>query len=235
MTAPTTTRDRSQASPSPSDEVGARETRRRQPPGLDFLFTAVFALFGFAVGIERLSDNSFFTHLVTGRYILDHGIPHHDSYSFTAPGTKFVAQSWLAELLYGILDRTVGPFGIRVLGALTGAAITVLAFRLALRLARDRVRAALISVAALSGLYMLWSERPLLLGLLFFMIVLWIVEVPDCWVGRHPYVSMPVAFWLWANVHGTFALGFLYLGLHLLGRWLDGARPWKDRKSTRLN
>jgi len=230
MTAPTTTRDRPQPSPSAADGADARDVRRWRPPGLDFLFTAVFALFGFSVGIERLSDNSFFLHLVTGRYILDHGIPHHDAYSFTAPGTKFVAQSWLAELLYGVLDRTVGPFGIRMLGALTGAAITVLAFRLALRLARERMRAALVSVAALSGLYVLWSERPLLLGLLFFMILLWIVEVPDCWVGRHPYVSMPVVFWLWANVHGTFALGFLYLGLHLLGQWLDGARPWAGRE-----
>jgi len=169
MTAPTTTRDRQDTSPSHAAEAAERGSRHRQPPGLDFLFTAVFAFFGFAVGIERLSDNSFFTHLVTGRYILDHGIPHHDSYSFTAPGTKFVAQSWLAELLYGVLDRTAGPFGIRLLGALTGAAITVLAFRLALRLSRERMRAALISVAALSGLFVLWSERPLLLGLLCFI------------------------------------------------------------------
>jgi len=230
MAAPTTTRDQPQPSPSDSVDSEAREVDRWRPPGLDFLFTAVFAMFGFAVGIERLSDNSFFIHLVTGRYILDHGIPHHDSYSFTASGTKFVAQSWLAELLYGVLDRSFGPFGIRVLGALTGAAITVLAFRLALRLARERMRASLVSVAALSGLYVLWSERPLLLGLLFFMILLWIVEVPDCRVGRHPFVSLPVVFWLWANVHGTFALGFLYLGLHLLGRWLDGARPWVGRE-----
>jgi hypothetical protein len=234
MTAPTTTRDRHETSPSHAAEPGERGPRHRQPPGLDFLFTAVFAFFGFAVGIERLSDNSFFTHLVTGRYILDHGIPRHDSYSFTAPGTKFIAQSWLAELLYGVLDRTAGPFGIRLLGALTGAAITVLAFRLALRLSRERMRAALISVAALTGLFVLWSERPLLLGLLCFMVLIWIVEVPDCWVGRHPYVAMPVTFWLWANVHGTFALGFLYLGLHLLGRWLDGARPWSGRERQLL-
>jgi len=234
MAAPTTTRDHPEPAPSSSEAPAASDVRRWQPPGLDFLFTAVFALFGFAVGIERLSDNSFFIHLATGRYILDHGIPHHDSYSFTAPGTKFVAQSWLAELLYGVLDRGFGPFGIRVLGALTGAAITVLAFRLALRLSRERMRAALLSVAALSGIYVLWSERPLLLGLLFFMILLWIVEVPDCWVGRHPYVSMPVVFWLWANVHGTFALGFFYVGLHLLGRWLDGARPWEGREQKLL-
>ena len=31
-------------------------------------------------------------------------------------------------------------------------------------------------------------------------------------------------------MHGTFALGFAYLGLHLLGRWLDGERPWEGRE-----
>ena len=214
-------------------EMPAPPTRRRAP-GLDLLFSAVFALFGFGVGIERLSDNSFFTHLATGRWILDHGIPRSDFYSYTAPGTRWVVQSWLAEVLYAQLDRSFGAFAIRVLGALTGAAITVLVFRLALRLSRDRVRASLISVAALAGLYTLWSERPLLLGVLFFVILLWIVEVPDCAVGRHPLIALPVLFWLWANVHGTFSLGFVYLGLHLLGRWLDGARPWQDRERTLL-
>ena len=135
---------------------------------------------------------------------------------------KWVAESWLAELLYGVLDRAAGPFAIRVLGGLVGALIGVLAFRLALRLSRERIRAALLTVAALGGLYTLWSERPLLLGVLFFLILLWIVEVPDSIVGRHPLVALPVVFWVWANVHGTFALGFAYLALHLLGRWFDG-------------
>jgi hypothetical protein len=218
------------------DSTSSAATPRRsgRGPGLDLLFTTVFAVFGLGVGIERLSDNSFFTHLATGRFILDHGIPREDIYSFTAPGTKWVVQSWLAEVIYAQLDRSFGAFGIRVLGAITGMAITVLVFRLALRLTRERVRAALVSVAALAGLYTLWSERPLLLGALFFVILLWVVEVPDCVVGRHPLIAMPVLFWFWANIHGTFALGFAYLGLHLLGRWLDGHRPWQGRERQLL-
>lgn len=207
---------------------------RRRAPGLDGLFTAVFALFGFGVGIRRLSDNSFFTHLATGRLILDRGIPRADVFSFTAPGSKWVAQSWLAEVTYALLERSVGGFGVRLLGALTGAAITALVFRLALRLAHDRTRAALLSVGALGGLYLLWSERPLLLGVLFLVVLVWIVEVPDCFVGRHPVGALAVLFWLWANVHGSFALGFAYLGLHLVGRGLDGRRPWEGRERRLL-
>jgi hypothetical protein len=223
----------------PEEDPGAAPSatsprRRWQPPGLSALFSAVFALFGWGVGIERLSDNSFFWHLRTGEYILDHGIPHHDIYSYTAPGVHWVAQSWLAEVLYGALDRAFGPFAIRVLGGIVGALIGVLAFRLALRLSHERVRAALLTVAALGGLYTLWSERPLLLGVLFLLVLLWVVEVPDSLAGRHPLVALPLLFWVWANVHGTFALGFAYVALHLLGRWLDGARPWTGRERTLL-
>src|SRR5574341_1022386 len=95
----------SPASPAPS-----------RVPGFDLLFTLVFALFGWGVGIERLSDNSFFWHLRAGDLILDHGVPHADVWSYTAHGHHWVAQSWLAETMYAALDRDGGPFAIRLLG-----------------------------------------------------------------------------------------------------------------------
>ena len=85
--------------PVPATAEPVREPRG----GLGLVFSAVFALFGWAVGVSGLSDNSFFWHLRTGEYILDHGIPHHDVFSYTAPGTKWVAQSWLAEVTYALL------------------------------------------------------------------------------------------------------------------------------------
>ncbi len=206
----------------------------RRAPGLDGLFTAVFALFGWGLGIARLSDNSFFWHLRTGRLILDSGFPHRDPFSFTAPGVHWVVQSWLAETLYAGVERVAGSFGIRVLIGLTGVAVAVLTFRLALRLAHDRVRAALLALAALAGLSVLWSERPLVLGLVGFLVVIWVVEVPDSVVGRRPLLVLPVVFWCWANVHGTFALGFAYLGLHLAGRWLEGHQPTEGRERQLL-
>ena len=194
----------------------------------------MFALFGFGVGIERLSDNSFFIHLQTGHYILDHGIPREDVYSYTASGTHWIAQSWLAELLYASStphsDRSASGCSAR--SPVRRSPCSHSASRFGSR--ASRVRAALISIAALGGIYTLWSERPLLIGVLFLVILCWIVEVPDCWVGRHLYVSLPVLMWVWANVHGTFALGFLYLALHFVGRWLDGTAPWQGREQKLL-
>jgi hypothetical protein len=214
----------------PSSPAAKGRRRGLPSPTFDGLFTMIFVLFGWGVGIARLADNSFFWHLRTGELILDGGIPHRDPYSYTAHGEPWVAQSWLAELLYGAINRVAGPFGLRIFGGLLGVAIAVSVFRLALRLGQERIRATLLSLAALAPLFTLWSVRPLVIGLLLLVGLVWVIEVPECWLGRRPLVVLPLLLWLWVNVHGTFALGLAYVGLHLLGRWLEGARPWAGRE-----
>jgi len=206
---------------------------RRPQFSLTTLYGAAFALFGWILGLNRLSDNSLFWHLRTGRLILDHGIPRTDPYSFAAPGVRWVAQSWLAELLYGVLDRTGGLVSIRFLGGVVGATLATTAYMIALRVSGERMRAVGITLVSLLGLFAYWSERPLLLGALFLVVLIWIVELPDSWLGRHAVFALPVLFWFWINVHGSFALGFGFLALHLVGRWFEGARPW-DGQEGRL-
>jgi hypothetical protein len=202
--------------------------------GLDALYTLVFAVIGWVIGSGRLVDNSFFWHLRTGEIILDHGIPRSDPFSFTAHGIGWIAQSWLIEVVYGGLYRIAGGVGIRFFGAVLGATIAVLILRLAVRLCHDRMRGAALGLAVLLAAFSLWSQRPLLVGLLLFLGLVWLVEVPDSRWARHTSVVLPLLLWLWVNVHGTFMLGFAYLGLHLVGRWLDGAVPWEGRERTLL-
>lgn len=222
---------RSASASKPEADLAGSARRRLD---LGWVFAAFFGVLGWTAGITKLSDNSFFWHLRTGEYILDHGIPHHDVFSYTAPGTKWVAQSWLAEVTYALLYRGFGGIGVRIFVGAVGAAIGILAYRLALRLARDRLVACGITAAAFAGVFTIWSERPLVIGVLFMLVLLWVVEVPQSIVGRHALVVVPVLMWLWANTHGTYQLGFAYIGLHLLGRWLDGARPWERRERTLL-
>jgi len=47
---------------------------RRWPPTVSLAIGAAFALWGLSIGIDRLSDNSFLTHLATGRLILADGL-----------------------------------------------------------------------------------------------------------------------------------------------------------------
>ncbi len=210
----------------------AVDTTERAGAGvpMSVVYTGAFALAGIAVGLRQLKDNSFMWHLRTGNLILDHGIPRSDPYSFTAAGTHWVAQSWLAEVWYALVDRTVGGFGLRIFDAVLCALVSVFFFRIALRLAGDRLRAFLLAALSFIVALQVFSERPLMLGLLAMVLVTMICELPASWIGRRPRIAIPVVMWLWINVHGTFALGFGYLVLHLVGRALEGAPPTKGRE-----
>jgi hypothetical protein len=222
----------------PAESAGGtapgRSIRRPMMPGMETLFAAVWFAVGWGAGLRQLSDNSFLWHLKTGHWILDHGLPTGDIFSFTHPGSAWVPQSWLAEVLYASLDRLTGPVGIRLLDATVGALVAYYSYKLAKRLQRDRMAAAFLVLPALLASCQLWVERPLFLGILAMLALIWMVEVPESWVGRHSSVLIPVLLWLWVNIHGTFALGLVYLGLHIAGRWLDGAPPWRDRERRLL-
>ena len=68
------------------------------------------------------------------------------------------------------------------------AAIT---YRLVHRLSRDRLVAVGLTLAAIGASFTLWSARPLFLGILAFLGLLWIVEVPDSWLGRRAIWTIP--------------------------------------------
>jgi hypothetical protein len=221
----------------PAAGVGERPGGRRflRPPSSATLLGLVLALIVWLLELRPLIDNSFLIHLQTGHWILDHrSIPTGDVFSFSAAGAPWVVQSWLASVIYAAIDQAVGPFGIQVLRAATCALITFLVFQLALRLVGDRTRATLLAFAATGMSITVWAERPLLQGVLAMVVLIWVVELPGSFVGRHPLAVVPPLMWVWANFHGSFSLGFAYLVLHLAGRWLDGARPTQGRERTLL-
>jgi hypothetical protein len=217
-----------------AEESGTDAPARVLGPRMSTVATAGFAVAGLSLGIRRLHDNSFMWHVRTGHYILDHGIPRHDPFSYTAPGAKWVAQSWLAELLYGSLQRAWGPFGIRIFGAVLGILVGGALFHVTWRLTGDRIRAIGLAGLAFVVMVQVWSERPLMLGLASMLALVALVELPESRLGRRPMLALPVLMWLWANVHGTFALGFFYLALHLVGRALEGAPPTRGRERQLL-
>lgn len=201
---------------------------RRRAPSFDVLITGTFALGGWIVGLQPIYDNSYLWHLRTGHLILDQGLPRTDPYSFTAVGADWVVQSWLAEVLYAGVDSLVGAFGLRLLSAVTGALLLAGLSTLSRRICGDPWRAAGVTLVAAATVGTMWTDRPLALGLLGLLALVAIVELapPRLVSGRRLLVVLPVLFWLWGNVHGSFALGFAYVALHLLGRWLEGRRPW---------
>jgi hypothetical protein len=203
----------------------APATVRLPRPSLLAVVGAAVVLWGLVTGLRPLFDNSFLTHLATGRLILDDGIPRADPYSFTAPGHPWVVQSWLASVVYAGLERQVGDWALVVLHGAQTALLALLAWRLT-RPANSLIAriVAVSPVVALGG--KLWSSRPLLFGLTLFAVTILLAEDDR----RSPRWLVP-AGWVWVNTHGSFPFGPIYLGLRAIGRRLDQRPP---RRIVRL-
>jgi hypothetical protein len=179
----------------------------------------LLALVGLRIGLSPLFDNSFFTHLATGRLILDSGsIPHADPYSFTAHGTAWTVQSWGASVIFAGIEGAVGLVGIRILIAACCVALTQLVWRLTSRAVNLIGRLIIVvPVVAVGSAY--WVERPLIFSLLFLMAVLFALED-----RFDPRWLVPI-MWAWVNVHGSFPMAFAAIVVMLVGRLLDRERP----------
>lgn len=196
----------------PAGRAGKDDWRRG--PTLATVVGAALSVFAGFIGLRSISDNSFFTHLATGRLILRSGIPHADPYSFTATGQPWIVQSWLPSWLYGWADSWAGGAGIRLLSMVLIAAITASAWRL------TRPAITLLPRIVITGLVIVvgasfWAPRPLLFGLLFFALLL--VAFEARW---DPRWAVPI-MWLWVQCHGSFPLGLLVIASLTLGVGLD--------------
>ena len=171
-------------------------------------------LAGFLIGLQPLPDNSFLTHLATGRLMLDSGIPTADPYSFTAAGEPWMVQSWLASTLYALAEELAGLGGVRVVIALTTGLLAYLLWRLTEPAGAVVVRAALVVPVLLMGTEG-WAERPMLFGFVG-LAALYVLAN-----GAGPaWVAAPM-LWVWVNTHGSFPMGFVLLGALVVGSWLD--------------
>jgi len=189
------------------------------------LVLVVSAVASARLGLRPISDNSTLVHLRTGLEILRTGhVPHHDPYSFTAPGHPWVVQSWLASVLYALADRIGHPALVLEQGVLYGAVGVVIALAARSSTApRWGLAAGLAVAASAPG----WSPRPLMFGLLCLGLTMVISER-----NAHPLWLVPVV-WVWVNTHGSFPLGLVWLGAYAVGDAVD-RRAWPRAAAVRV-
>lgn len=155
-------------------------------------------------------------HIRAGNEFFDTGaISMVDTWTFTAPGTRWVNQQWGAQLLFAGIFNVGGWTGLLLFRAL----LTGITFASIYALCRGggvsiRV-SALLTLAAFSVVAIALGLRPQAIGMAFFAVLLYLV-----WDRRaHPerLWAIPVLTLVWANVHGSFFFGPLVLGL----AWLE--------------
>jgi hypothetical protein len=190
-------------------------TDRFARPSLDGLVFTLLVFVAARISLAPLQDNSFLTHLATGRLILDRGsVPDADPYSWTAFGEPWTVQSWGASVIYGLVEELAGFNGLRLLTAALVLTLVTLLWKLT-EVAGGlvgRLLVGLFVVALGSGM---WTERPFLFGAVGLALTLFAAD------GRlDPRWLVPI-LWVWVNTHGSFPFAPALLILLAIGRGLD--------------
>jgi hypothetical protein len=191
---------------------------------------AVFAQVATSPNILHDADTNW--HIATGRWILSHrAVPHVDVFSYTAPGRPWVTIEWLSETIMAAAYGLAGWSGILVLFGLAAALVAAQQTLFALKWLSPAYAAALATLSFICmAPYVL--ARPHLIAapiLAFWTIRLLTARAAD----RAPDWWMVPIMAVWANLHGSFAMGLaLTCGFALeavlasRGRRLGVARAW---------
>jgi hypothetical protein len=193
-----------------------------------WIFLAV-ALPMLASLVATLSTVDLTYHLRAGAEILDaRAIPTVDSWTFTATGLSWVDQQWGAQVVLAAVNRLGGWTGLAILrAALVGlifGALVVIGRRRGL----DARTAALLSLVAFVVAAPALALRPQLLGMACFAIVLLLVA--DRQAHPRRLWLVPFVVLIWANLHGSFFLGPLVVGL----AWLEDLHDRVERPHRTL-
>lgn len=180
---------------------------------------------------EFTVDPDFWWHLKVGQTILaTHHWPTADTYSFTAPGTPWMAYEWLGDTLLAVVERGFGLRGLMALDLALGAAALLALYALASLRSRNSKAAFATCALLLSPAAVSFTLRPQMLGYLFLILTLIILE--RFRQGRAGALwLLPLLFLVWVNAHGSFVVGLFALGVYAVSGLLE--LRWGGLESTR--
>jgi hypothetical protein len=149
----------------------------------------------------RILDPDFGWHLQSGNYILANGIPSHDVFTYTAPTFPWIDHEWLNDIFISFLF-TWGGF---TLVAVIFSAVWAVGILIASRLYKLSV-----IIIAIVPLAINMTIRPVAWSFLLFALTERLLE------SKRPGAKLflPLLICLWANLHGSFALGIVIIFLH---------------------
>jgi hypothetical protein len=185
-----------------------------------FLWLAIIVVFPLINIFWRpVAPNDYWWYIRIGDEIVEtHSVPATESFSYTEAGAPKINHSWLASLLFSAFN-SVGGIHISLLAVALLVALTyAMLWFLMLDSGIDVRWASFLLILIEIPSSINWAMRPqiftypLFVGSLY---ILWQWEKHE----KNYLWGLPVLMWLWANLHGSFILGFVLAGsVFLLGK-----------------
>ena len=191
------------------------------------VMTVILVLF---IGVEQ--DPDFWWHLRIGRWMVEHGqLPSQDLFTFTAASHVWTDHEYLTEILMWLTYSTLGLTALCVaFGLLTWGGFWLI--YLQVRRQPFVFIGVGLAIAAVAG-SPIWGPRAQMIT--FALSCLELYWLQGYLAGRSRAINyFPLVVILWANLHGGWVIGFVWLGVALVAELLSWA--WdQDNPAHRMH
>lgn len=181
------------------------------------LTTIILFVLLFAMAVRVPTDTDTWWHIRSGEYIVDNTtIPHTDPFSHTRAGEEWIDHSWGAQVaLYGVYElfgggREPGAPGNIGLALFTASLATLGMLFVFLMCEGNAYTRAFVVVLGAAAAAVFWSPRPQMASFALGALILYLLHlykrrrVDRLWL-------IPPIIAVWVNIHGGFAIGFIFL------------------------
>ena len=187
------------------------------PSIADIIFISILFIIAMITGGRLLGDGDTGYHIRAGELILDTlHLPTSDPFSFISPALTWTVHEWLAEVIMALLHRLGGLTAVVVFFAI----LITTTYSIFLRLMKSQGHGVLASAAITMLLFtiaqMHWLARPHTFSML--IMAGWYALLDNFqYRQRDQLWLLPILILLWANIHGGCIVGFILLGIFMLG------------------
>jgi len=164
----------------------------------------------FLLSFKVVIDTDYVWHLRAGEYIIKtKSIPKRDLFSFSAPDYPYVYHSWASEVIIAASYKLAGNPGVSAMFAALAAFTIFVIYKTCFVISKKEPSLALFVLFAPAA-YAIGGGRTRSFGFLAFAILYLLFskfsreKSPAIWL-------VPVVFFFWANLHGSFILGIFTL------------------------
>ena len=208
------------------------------PSAADLIFVLLLVTLVFTpLSMRLLGDAGIGWHIRTGQQIVaTHAIPRVDMFSSTMAGKPWFAWEWLYDVVVGQLEAALGLNGVVWFTAVVIATVFAWMFRLLLARGTNLLVALVLVLLAVSASMIHFLARPHVVSWLFTLAWFWILDSSEredfhlaAGSARRRVWALPLLMLVWVNVHGGFLVGFVLLGIFLLGAAWNWVRARQNR------
>jgi hypothetical protein len=206
---------------------------------LPLLWFSFVTLVIFILTPLRIAESDIWFHLRNAEQLISsHSLPRIDVYTFTSSGARLLNHEWLSELPYYAGYKAFGLQGLVAVNAVVLSLAFGAMYYLAYRRGASCGDAALFTIGAV--VLGLFSCGPRMHNFGFLCLALLLVILERFQLTGKGLWLLPPLFSVWVNLHGSWAFGFVFMGIFLVSGLVKrtwgrvAPEPWPTEKRRKF-